>query len=713
MGSTDMSGKRYLLVQCCHLPHFFFVGKKLREQHPDAHFDALVTDHPQVRLYIGLFPLFENIFLGQEAQRLNQYDGIIFPLLNRGYRHIKKLALGRGPLIRADFSVSLKPLGRLRLLASALYVSDRPTAEFAAYLERFPHRVSPERVLVIESCHPSLVAKAKGELTQVMQAGAEVTHVRKAPLRELLSRFKGRELDTACVFFSGERGFFGLKLLPFLLRIRRIVVINENRNFFEASATSLIHFLYKRIRYGTKLPSPLAPRIILFQTETVSYVRHAAQRLKLRRLFPHSELIVVCRPADRAEAKAIPEVNRVLCYPKRGVWSYYRFWRQLDRLQPDLACGILSGRSVHRWEKLLFFCLPAPQHLAFNARLDCYQVSITRLFWMFRSELLVFDEQLMALAAMENYILLLQTADDRKMLKAIGVLRDPRIANPAPIAVFCRDNKRTVFQGVPGVKAVYTYQAGKRWEKLRALVRLRRLRVDVLAAVLTGEPFDRLHKLLFLTLPARHRVVFNPDFNCFYLNRLNPLSVVPFFRVAHKPKRCILLIQTADDSATLRALRKTRDPRVTKPAPFLVFCRRDKKDLFAGLPDVDDVITYEPNRRLKSLGTLLRLLKLDIEVVTGLFTGESIFHLQKLLFFILPARHRLVFNHNLDCYYLNRSTFWSLFRSEERLGQLSPSFLLARFLGKALLFLPRFFFLVIWVTGQKLKRAYILASEVR
>jgi ADP-heptose:LPS heptosyltransferase len=368
---------------------------------------------------------------------------------------------------------------------------------------------------------------------------------------------------------------------------------------------------------------------------------------------------------------------------------------------------------VRRWEKLLFLLLPAPQHLAFNARLDCYQVSITRLFWMFRSEPLVFDEQLMALAAMENYILLLQTADDRGMLKAIGALRDPRIADPAPIAVFCRQDKRAVFQGVPGVKAVYTYQPGKRWEGLRALLRLRKLRVDVLAAVLTGEPFARLYKLLFVVLPARHRLVFNPDFNCFYLNRLNPLSVVPFFRVAHKPKRCILLIQTADDTATLRALAKARDPRVTKPAPFVVFCREDNKGLFADVPGVDDVITYEPKRRLRALRTLLRLFKMDIEVVAALFTGEPIFHLQKLLFFILPTRNRLVFNHNLDCYYLNRSTFWSLFRSEERLGQLSSSLLVARLLGKGLLFLPRFFYLVIWVTGQKLKRAYILAAEVR
>ena len=709
-----MSGKRYLLVQCCHLPHFFFVAKKLREQHPDAHFDALMADHPQARFYAGLFPLFENVFFGKEAERLEPYDGIVFPLLSRGYRHIKNLALGKGPLLRVDYPGNLKPLGHVRLFGSAVYVTDKPTAEFVSYLETFPHRVRPERVLLIESCHASLLAKAKSELRQVMQEGAEVTQVRKAPLRKLLGRLKGQEFDTACLFFSGERGFLGLKLLPFLLRIRRIVIINENRNFFEASTTSLVRFLYKRIRYGAKLPFPLPPRIVLFQTETVGYLRHTAGRLKQRRLFPHSELIVVCRPEDRAEAEAIPEVNRVLCYPKRSLWRYYRLWRKLDRLQPDLACGIFSGRSVHRWEKLLFFLLPASQHLAFNAQLDCYQVSIARLFWMFRSEPLVFDEQLMALAAMENYILLLQTtADDLKMLKAITALREPRIAHPAPIAIFCRQDKRAVFQGVPGVKAVYTYQPGKRWEGLRALLRLRKLRVDVLGAVLTGEPFARLYKLVFLMLPARHRLVFNPDFNCFYLNRMNPLSVVPFFRVANKPKRCILLIQTADDKATFRALAKARDPRVTKPAPFLVFCREDKKDLFADVPGVDAVITYEPKRRMKSLLTLLRLLRLDIEVVTGLFTGESIFHLQKLLFFILPARHRLVFNHNLDCYYLNRSTFWSLFRSEERLGQLSSSLLVTRLVGKALLFFPRFFFLVIWVTGQKLKRAYILASEVR
>ncbi|RPJ86685.1 MAG: hypothetical protein EHM18_04950 [Acidobacteria bacterium] len=843
-----MNGKRFLLIQSCHLPHFFFAANKLREQYPDVRVDALMTDHPQARFYAGLFPVFDNVFYGSEAGRLEQYDGVVFPLFNRGYRHIKNLALGNGPLFRVDFSGHLLPLGRLRLLGSALYVTDKPNPEFVSYLEKFPHRVRPERVLVIESCHASLPAKAKNELRQVLQEGAEVTHVRKAPLRDLLRRFKGQEFDTACVFFSGERGFLGLKALPFLLRIRRIVIINENRHFFEASGTGLARFLYQRIRYGTRLPFPLPPRIVLFQTETIGYLRHAAGRLKQRRLFPNSELIVVCRPEDRAEAEAIPDVNRVVCYPTRGIWRYYRLWRDLDRLQPDLACGIFSGRSVHRWEKLLFFLLPAPQHLALNAQLDCYRVSITRILWMFRSEPLVFDEQLLALSSLENYILLFQTADDRKILKALAKLRDPRIANPAPIAVFCSQDKRAVFQDVPGVKAVYTYQPGKRWEAVRAFLRLRKLSVDVLAAVLTRESFPHLYKLLFMTLPARHRLMFNPDFNCFYLNRLNPFSALPLLRPQRKrerkrgnlfvqtadaetslralaklrdprivrrlpitvfcqqdkkdlfeaapgvkavytypanqpwatvraalrlrkldvdvaagvltgepsyrllkllfltmpasnrlvlnrdlnafylrwlnplslvqllrvgSRRCLLLIQTADDSAVLRALAKVRDPKVTRPAPIVVFCREDKKDLFAGVPGVEAVYTYDPRKRWRAFRTLFTLFRLDVEVAIGLFTGESIFPLQKLLFFLLPTRNRLVFNHNLDCYYLNRSTFWSLFRSEERLGQVSSSLLLAKFLSKALLFLPRFFFLVIWVTGQKLKRAYSAPIEVR
>ncbi len=974
-----MSGKRFLLVQSCHLPHFFFVAKKLREQHPDVHFDALMTEHPQARFYAGLFPLFENVFYASGAEKLEQYEGVIFPLLSRGYRHIKNLGLSKGPTLRVDYSGNLKPLGRLRLFGSAVYVSDKSTPEFVSYLEKFPHRVRPERVLLIESCHASLLAKAKSELKQVMQEGAEVTQVRKAPLRKLLRRFKGQEFDTACVFFSGERGFLGLKLLPFLLRIRRIVIINENRNFIEASGMSLARFLYKRIRYGTKLPFPLPPRIVLFQTETVGYLRHAASRLKQRRLFPHSELIVVCRAEDRAEAEAIPEVNRVLCYPKRGLWRYYRLWRKLDRLQPDLACGIFSGRSVHRWEKLLFFLLAAPQHLALNAQLDCYEVSIARLLWMFRSEPLVFDEQLRALSSIENYILLLQTTDDRRMLRALAKLRDPRIANPAPIAVFCSQEKRALFERIPGVKAVYTFEPGKRWEAARAFFRLRKLNVDVLSAVLTGEPYPGLHKLLFLLLPVRNRLVFNPDFNCFYLNRLNPFGVLPLLRTRVYPKRgnlfiqtaddvtslralaklrdphiarrlpitvfcsedkkdffkavpgvktvytypanqpretvraalrlrklnvdvlstvladdryavlyrliflllparnrlvinpdlncfylnrlnllgvlrllrargnranlfiqtaddatslgalaklrdprivrrlpitvfcsedkkdffraepgvkavytypanqpwatvraafrlrklnvdvlagvltgersyrllkvlfltlpasnrlvlnrdlkgfylrrlnpfslvqllrvgsrrCILLLQTAEDSAVLRALEKARDPKVTRPAPIVIFCRQDKKDLFASIPGVEAVYTYEPKKRWRAIRTLVQLFGLDVEVAIGLFTGESIFRLQKLLFFLLPTRNRLVFNHNLDCYYLNRSTFWSLFRSEEKLGQLSSSLLVARLVGKALLFFPRFCFLVIWVTGQKIKRAYSLTTEVR
>jgi len=703
--------KRYLLVQSCHLPHFFFVAKKLREQNPDATLDALMIEHPQSHFFARLFPIFDTVFYSSESKKIGQYDAVILPLLNRGYFDIKRIALGKGPLFRVGYSGQLEPLRHVSLLLSLLYTKQTPGLDFASYYEQFPHRSGPERALVIESCHESLLPKAQPVLKSLIRESGEVTRVRKASFRTLFARLRHKEFDTAYVFLTGERGFFALKLLPFLLRVPRIVIVNENLDFFDASFRRLAGFLFERIRYGTKLPSPLPPRIVLFQTETIGYLRHAAARLKQRRLFPHSELIVVCRPEDRADAQAIPEVNRVFCYPKRSLWRYYRFWRELDRLQPDLACGIFSGRSVHRWEKVLFFCLPAPQHLAFNARLDCYQVSVTRVFWMFRSEPLVFDEQLMALAARESYILLLDTADDRKMLKAIAALRDPHIARPAPIAVFCSEGKRGLFQGLPGVKAVFTYQPKKRWDGVKAAIRLRKLNIEVLAGVFAGDPVPRLHKSLFMALPARNRLVFSADFNCFYLNRLNPLSLLPLISAGHNLS--VLLIQTADDKTTLRALAKARDPRVTKPAPFVVFCREDKRELFAGAPGVEAVFTYEPKRRLRALRTLYRLFKLDVEVVTAVFTGESIFRLQKLLFFVLPARNRLVFNHNLDCYYLNRSTFWSLFRSEERLGQLSSSLLLARLLGKALLFLPRFLYLVIWVTGQKLKRAYILASEVR
>ena len=93
-----MSESRILLVQCCHLPQFFYVAKKLRQRHPKWQLDALFCAPSQVDFYLEKFPYFQRVhFLENNGQSLpdgSDGEAIVFPLLNRGYWKIKKTARG-------------------------------------------------------------------------------------------------------------------------------------------------------------------------------------------------------------------------------------------------------------------------------------------------------------------------------------------------------------------------------------------------------------------------------------------------------------------------------------------------------------------------------------------------------------------------------------------------------------------------------------------
>ena len=67
-----------------------------------------------------------------------------------------------------------------------------------------------------------------------------------------------------------------------------------------------------------------------------------------------------------------------------------------------------------------------------------------------------------------------------------------------------------MYQALPGVKEVRTYAPGRTWENLKTVLALARSRVEVVSSIFSPQPAFRLQKLLFVLLPARHRLAFNP-----------------------------------------------------------------------------------------------------------------------------------------------------------------------------------------------------------
>ena len=668
--SPTPSPESVLLVQCCHLPQFFYLAEKLRQRNPEWILSALVTDRPHVRFYLELFPPFDHLFFFDKKlpEMPGAFDQILFPLLNRGYLRIKRAARQLpGTAYEIDYQGEHRALKLGTLVRSFAAPLHRPSEEFVQYLEDFPHRPLGEKVLVVETCHRSLADSSEEKWGRLIPDQAEVTRISVSTEGRGWRTLRRQSFDSGVVFFSGEKGFANLKLLPFFLGIPKILVVNEHGDHFYATSRSLLRFLWGRVWQGAPLPKP-SPRILVIQTESPTYVRRAIEVLRKPEMFPRSRICLLCRKEDADRFRNVSGLESVLTYSRRKVGSNVGLWRDLKGF--DAVAAVFSGRGVFRKQKLLYFLLPIRHHLAFNARSDCYRLTPRTLFWTLRKDPSFFAAEKQP----DSPILFLLTDEDSRARKAIERLQDPKVVSPQPIWVFCREDKRPLYEALPGVKEVRTYAPGRTWENLKAVLDLARSRVEVVSSIFSPQPAFRLQKLLFVLLPARHRLAFNQeDLNCYYLKGSHDRSGQPsvwgtLLRVLltrsrrgvcaaeKQPDSPILFLLTDEDSRARKAIERLQDPKVVSPQPIWVFCREDKRPLYEALPEVKEVRTYAPGRTWENLKAVLDLARSRVEVVSSIFSPQPAFRLQKLLFVLLPARHRLAFNQeDLNCYYLKGS----------------------------------------------------------
>ena len=151
-----------------------------------------------------------------------------------------------------------------------------------------------------------------------------------------------------------------------------------------------------------------------------------------------------------------------------------------------------------------------------------------------------------------------------------------------------------MYQALPGVKEVRTYAPGRTWENLKTVLALARSRVEVVSSIFSPQPAFRLQKLLFVLLPARHRLAFNQeDLNCYYLKGSHE-SQRPAFGLGNVAPRAAhaksawrppyIVFPTAEDSKAVEVIQRLQDPKVVSPRPIWVFCREDKRPLYQALP---------------------------------------------------------------------------------------------------------------------------------
>ncbi len=170
--------------------------------------------------------------------------------------------------------------------------------------------------------------------------------------------------------------------------------------------------------------------------------------------------------------------------------------------------------------------------------------------------------------------------------------------------------------------------------------------------------------------------------------------------MSSQPVLEVLLLQTDHHEKTTQAISVIRSRQVAPDARISILCHRDLLHVFEGIPEVEEVFTYDPNNLYGALRGIWQLARSRYDVVAALFSGQPIFRKQKLLFFLLPAQRHLVLNANLDCFYLNWHTFWWFLTR-----QAGGIIFVFRKLIRIFLFVPRFAYLLIWLTLMNLTRA--------
>ena len=300
-------------------------------------------------------------------------------------------------------------------------------------------------------------------------------------------------------------------------------------------------------------------------------------------------------------------------------------------------------------------------------------------------------------------------ADAYASLEVLGRLRDRKIVGPGrDSSVLLRITKKTLYESRPEVSEVVTYESGQTLANLRTILRLARMRVGVSAAIFSGRPVFRLHKLMFLLLPARSRLVFNEHRDCWYLRR-TPRGLLNLWRTPSlrfsRWESTILFLPTEADSYATEVLGRLQDRKIIGPGRIRVFGPKTKKTLYESRPEVSEVVTYESGQTLANLRTILRLARMRVGVSAAIFSGRPVFRLHKLIFLLLPARSRLVFNEHGDCWYLRRTPrgLLNLLRTPSLSTDYLPRRILRNIL-KTLLFFPRYLYLVLWLLLGSLKK---------
>ena len=255
------------------------------------------------------------------------------------------------------------------------------------------------RILLIETASPKRVCE---KLEQILRKGAypdpeisilctqknspafrnlpgvQVFAFSEASKSRILRELRGIRFDRCFVFWTGEKRYRELKLLPVRLRAKKIFVTAGDGNEFRLTWKAICRHAFFRLRHPlpTDHPDYAAPekereKVLIIQSAEPAYVLRALDRLK-ERPFVNPSFTIFCR--NRPEAvrsfEGHPMLQQVLTHSEaRGSWSHLRNLRQ-QRF--DAIVLFLTGDPSYWKVKIFAFLLGSRRILIFNEANDSF-----------------------------------------------------------------------------------------------------------------------------------------------------------------------------------------------------------------------------------------------------------------------------------------------------------------------------------------------------
>ena len=128
------------------------------------------------------------------------------------------------------------------------------------------------------------------------------------------------------------------------------------------------------------------------------------------------------------------------------------------------------------------------------------------------------------------------------------------------------------------------------------------------------------------------------------------------------------MLQTEHPQLVRAAVERLGKSDLYPGCKVLLVCRKEDFASFQDLPDVE-LLTYSRRRgRLSRLWP--RMSQFRADVVAAVFCGRPVFRKQKLLFFLLPVRRRLIFDARAQAYPLRLGNLIEILRSKRHRSNL-------------------------------------------